>query len=162
MKKKNSGFIIFLVSVSIALQGIFIFFFFKAANLNDFLYIKDKIEKPWLYSHSVTREFKNFSQDESTAIFMLPSLSTGNMIIADSYDHAVALYSSGIIMFSVYPSGTSSRKHKTIYIKDINEFSFKLVGDLFYLVCEIGGDYFFYNFLTHKSWHLLPPDRSVF
>jgi len=162
LKKKRNALIITLAAFSLLLQGIFVFYFFRISDWNKFLYIKDRIKNIQESSISLASEYENFRQDENTVIFLMPSVSSSNIMMFDSFDYSIVLFKDNMLLFSVYPSKQSYRKHLSMYVENIKKFRFALAGDFLSFRVKTGSSVYYCSLFTNKGYCALPSSAGVF
>jgi len=141
-------------------------FFFKLlinqTYLDKFLAINQNIEKIIDASCSFADSYLNLTRTASCAILKIPSINSQNLFIKDTFDYASILIHNNNIFFILQPDVLSSRKAKSLFVKNVKDANFKYLFNCLEFFCVIDNFEFSANYTIHTNYKRLYLSNRIF
>jgi hypothetical protein len=132
---------IFFISCAATAAVLAVFFSYvsKIAAYDGFMSARSKISSAAGLACAFEVNLQALSANESTAIIKIPSINSDGMIVPDFFDYCAVTMSNRILMFSLIPSPSTARKHKTLYYKNFPSCTFNTSGNMLEFTYSIHG-----------------------
>lgn len=162
MNKLNNFLFLAAILFFLFLQIFFIRLLINHTYLDKFLIINQNIEKIIDASCCFVDSYINLTKSANCVILKIPSINTQNLFIKDAFDYACIFIHNNNIFFVFQPDILSSRKSKSLFIKNITDANFKYLFNCLEFSCTIDNFEFSANYSINTNYKRLYYSNRIF